>query len=164
MIWRKAIAVLLPVALGGCSYGYDLLAEVRDGHLIFVVDPASTQRPSCLRYIDVTADITAIGSDGKPYDPAPGTHTAWLENIEYDDDCLNKFPLVYGKKLGGHHRPEGPLIAPKPLQREVIYSVTTTTGATGYGGGRFIIHANGRVENLKSLTIAAPGNGTAPNP
>jgi hypothetical protein len=40
--------------------------------------------------------------------------------------------------------------------------VRHTTGATGYGGGRFVIHADGRVENLKPQTIPEPGGGTAP--
>ncbi|KKC27017.1 hypothetical protein [Sphingomonas sp. SRS2] len=163
MIWRKAIAVLLPIVLSGCSYSYDLLAVVWDGHLTFVVDPTSAQRPSCLRYVDVTADIAVTGSDGKRYDPAPGTHTAWLENIDYDDDCLNKFPLMYGSRLKGRHRPEGPLIVAMPLRRGVVYGITTTTGATGYGGGRFVIHADGRVENLRRQTTDS-GNETTPKP
>lgn len=165
MIWRKAIFVLLSVALGGCSYGYDLLAVVQDGRLTFVVDPTSAQRPSCLRYVDVTADLTGTGADGKQsYDPAPGTHTAWLENIDYDDDCANKFPLIYGVRLRGRHRPDGALIVATPLRKEVIYSITTTTGATGYGGGRFVIHADGRVENLKPQTVTEAGNETTPKP
>jgi hypothetical protein len=162
MIRHTAIVAFLSISLSGCSYGYDLLAVVRDGHLTFIVDPQSAQQPSCLRYVDVTSDLTVIGSDGKPYDPAPKQHTAWLENIDYDDDCLNKFPLVYGRPLNGRHQSGSPLITAAPLRREVIYDVTTTTGATGYGGGRFVIHADGRVENLKPQTIPEPGGGTAP--
>lgn len=48
-----------------------------------------------------------------------------------------------------------------PLRRGVAYSITTTTGATGYGDGRFVIHADGRVENLKPQTITDLGNETA---
>jgi hypothetical protein len=35
----------------------------------------------------------------------------------------------------------------KPLHVGVVYEVTTTTGATGYGGGWFRITADRRVEN-----------------
>jgi hypothetical protein len=41
-----------------------------------------------------------------------------------------------------------PTAVAKPLQRGVIYQISTTTGATGYGGGRFVIQSDGRVVNM----------------
>lgn len=85
----------------------------------------------------------------------------WLESVSYDDDCANKFPLPYGYRLRGEHQMETEEVAAKPLRRETIYEITATTGATGYGGGRFIIHADGRVENLPSEPLPLEtGNGS----
>ena len=77
-----------------------------------------------------------------------GYGTFWFETVSYDDPCANRFPLPYGARLKGEHQNDSGIVKAKPLLREVVYEVTTTTGATGYGGGRFIIHADGRVENL----------------
>jgi hypothetical protein len=74
--------------------------------------------------------------------------TFWFENVNYDDDCANRFPLIYGEKLSGKHQSGLGIVKAKRLLREVIYQVSTTTGATGYGAGRFIVHKNGRVQNL----------------
>lgn len=126
--------MLLAVSLGGCSYSYDLIASVRNGQIVIDVDPASSQHPVCLRRIEVSAEDVR--------------EAAWLESVSYDDDCANKFPLPYGYRLRGAHQRDSQEITAKPLRRETIYEVTATTGATGYGGGRFVIHADGKVENL----------------
>jgi hypothetical protein len=134
VIRRIVFAMLLAVSLGGCSYSYNLIAAVRHGQIIIDVDPASSQHPSCLRRIEVSAE---------------GEREAtWLESVNYDDDCANKFPLQYGYRLHGKHQPDSREIVAKPLRPETIYEVVATTGATGYGRGRFIVHADGRVENL----------------
>lgn len=147
MIRKIALAMLLASSLGGCSYSYDLIAVVRNGQIIIDVDPSSSQHPSCLRRIEVSAE----GS----------REAAWLESISYDDDCANRFPLPYGSRLRGQHQPESGEVAVKPLRREIIYEMTATTGATGYGDGRFIVHANGRVENLPPKMLSSePGNGS----
>lgn len=41
-----------------------------------------------------------------------------------------------------------PYIAAKKLEEGVTYTISTTTGATGYGCGRFRLHVGGRVENM----------------
>jgi hypothetical protein len=146
MIRKTTATVLLALFLGGCSYSYDLIAVVRNGQIVFNVDPASSRQPSCIRRIEVTAE-----SEREP---------VWLESVSYDDDCSNNFPLPYGPRLRGQHRPSDPEVAAKPLRRETIYLVTATTGATGYGGGRFVVHADGRIENLPQEPVApATGNG-----
>jgi len=84
----------------------------------------------------------------------------WQESVSHDDACANKFPLPYGQRLRGKHEPDSQEVAPKPLRRETIYEVTATTGATGYGGVRFIVHADGKVENLPhKLLSPETGNG-----
>lgn len=107
-----------------------------------------SNQPSCLRQIEVEAhsgpNSTSRGDDASR--AAQGTY--WFESIVHDDDCTNTFPLAYGAGLKGNPNPDWEKIGPKPLLREVVYDISTTTGATGYGGGRFIIHPDGRVENL----------------
>jgi hypothetical protein len=137
---RKMIAtMLLCVSLGGCSYSYDLIAVAQNGQVVFEVDPASAQQPGCLRRIEVSAE---------------GEREAtWLESISYDDDCANKFPLPYGYRLRGAHQSDSQEVPAKPLRLETVYEMTATTGATGYGYGRFIVHADGQVENLPPKSL-----------
>lgn len=134
MIRKITAAMLLAASLEGCSYRYDLIAAVRNGQIVIDVDPSSSRHPACLRRIEVSANDER--------------KAAWLESVSYDDDCANKFPLPYGYRLRGKHQPDSREVAAKPLRREIVYEVTATTGATGYGGGRFIVHADGRLENL----------------
>lgn len=134
MLQRLAILAPLTMLLGGCSYSYDVLAVVRAGQIVFIVDPKSPSSASCIRRIEVAA----VGERS----------SVWRESVDYDDDCANKFPVSYGVSFKGRHQPEWPTIKASPLRRGVIYEVGTTTGATGYGAGRFIIRSDGRVENL----------------
>jgi hypothetical protein len=145
MIRKMAAAMLLAASLGGCSYGYHLIAAFRGGKITIDVDPSSSQHPTCLRRIEVSSETER--------------EAVWRESVDYDDDCANKFPLPYGHRLRGKHQPDIGEIAAKPLRRETIYEVTATTGATGYGGGRFIVHADGSVENLpRKLFSSNTGN------
>jgi hypothetical protein len=141
MIRKIAAAMLLAASLGGCSYSYDLIAGVRDGQIVIDVDPSSSQHPKCLRRIEVSSEDESEAS--------------WLESVDYDDDCANRFPLPYGHRLRGKHQLDRKEVAAKPLRPETIYEVTATTGATGYGGGRFIVHADGRVENLPPRLLSS---------
>jgi hypothetical protein len=93
-----------------------------------------SQRRCCLRLIEVSAE------DEK--------EASWRESVDSSDDCVNKFPVAYGSRLLGRHQPDTKEITAKPLRRGIVYEVITTSGATGYGSGRFIVHANGKVENL----------------
>lgn len=146
MLRRTAILATLATTLGGCSYEYELLGVVRDGRIVFVIDPKSTSAPTCLRRIEVSAE---------------GERTSiWRDSVDYDDDCANKFPIPFGSKLKGRHQPEWPTIESKPLERGVIYEVLTTTGATGYGSGRFLINASGQVVNLNFSNETIIGNAT----
>ena len=73
----------------------------------------------------------------------------WFDRASYD--CKNPFPIFYGESLKGGPPESGPqyaIINAKPLKVGIIYSVSTTTGATGYGGGRFRLRPDGAVENL----------------
>jgi hypothetical protein len=74
----------------------------------------------------------------------------WLEIVSHEDDCANEFPLPYGVPLKGTHQQNSNRVAAKPLHRGAVYEISTTSGATGYGGGKFIIGSDGRVQNLKS--------------
>jgi len=133
----RTILTIVPLAimLSSCSYVYDLHAVVSNEQLMFIVSPASSQQPECLR------DIEVVEESG-------GRETLWSESVSYDDDCANEFPVVYGVALKGQHLTDRKEVSGKPLQRGVIYNVSATTGATGYGGGRFLIDADGRVKNL----------------
>lgn len=135
MLRTILIAVPLIILLSSCSYGYDLQAVAMNGQLMFVVSPASSQQPECLR------DIEVVEESGQG-------ELAWSDSVSYDDACANQFPIAYGVKLKGQQLTDRKMVSGRPLQRGVIYNVSATTGATGYGGGRFLINADGRVKNL----------------
>src|SRR3954452_11652815 len=140
MLRRIVALVLLATSLSGCSYGYEVLAIALNGGLAFVVSPKSDSHPSCVRSIGVmVADRRA--NSRVDYD------TYWFESVAYNDACANRYPLTYGASLKGQHQQDG-IVKAKALRREVVYDILTTTGTGGYGGGRFIIHANGHIENL----------------
>ena len=142
MLKRLLIACGMIATLCGCSYSYDVIASMQDGHVVFSVSPKSSQQPDCLRFIEVRAD---------------GSRSAvWSESVDYEDDCENTFPVKFGAALKGRHQQDWPTEGPGALVPEVIYEVATTTGATGFGGGRFIVHANGTVENLPSPQDSVP--------
>jgi hypothetical protein len=134
------------VLLTGCSYGYDLVASFHNGRLLIDVDRTSDRQPSCARRVEISAEGER--------------ESTWLESVHHDDNCANRFPLKYGDRLAGRHQLDSGDVGPKALRRGVVYTVSATTGATGYGSGRFIIEANGTVENLpNSLTSMDVGNG-----
>jgi len=132
----------LALLLTGCSYSYELLASIIGGRLAFIVDQASDREPDCINAITVEMDDPAHGSD-------PPGEEHWFERASYD--CKNPFPIFYGVALKGGPPENGPqyaTVSAKPLKVGIIYTVSTTSGATGYGGGRFRLRANGSVENL----------------
>ena len=150
MPWRVAALIFLCAALSGCSYVYEILAVARGGQLVFVIDPNSDNAPSCVRQVEVIAEQGARAQPQAGDDTSRrGYGTFWFESVGYDDACANRFPVIYGSTLNGQHLSDAGLVAPKPLLRDVIYSVSTTTGATGYGSGRFVIRSDGRIENLR---------------
>jgi hypothetical protein len=147
---RIASLALLVATLSSCSYGYELLAVAQGGKLAFIVNPRSDHHPSCLREIEVVADDRAkakANPDAGDDLTRVGYGTYWFQTVDYDDACANRFPVAYGATLKGRPQQYG-IVKAKPLWREVIYEVTTTTGATGYGRGRFIVHSDGHIENL----------------
>lgn len=131
---RFAIATLA-LALGGCSYLYNIEAIVRDGKVVFVVEGATPQSPVCVRSFGVRREQPR--------------QTVWGENIAYEDPCENKFPVTYGIPFKGRPLIEGRSMPASPLQVGVTYSVHATTGANGYGSGRFVLLADGSVRNVK---------------
>ena len=151
-MWRLVLLVIFATPLGGCSYVYDLLAVARDGELTFVVSNDSANDPSCFRQIEVvSADRIAVDPAAGDDSTRTGYGTVWRDEVEYEDDCGNKFPAVYGRSLKGNQRPDHGLVQPKLLARNTVYEINTVSGATGYGSGRFLIHDDGRVENLPAL-------------
>lgn len=144
------LALALPFALTGCSYTYDILAVVIDGHLSFVVDPKSAQEVSCLNQIDVIADDDVHAQPEAGDDLSRIEYgTFWHQRLVYD--CVDQFPVRYGQPFKGKPNPlsQGPdNVAAKPLRIGVVYEVTTVTGATGYGSGAFKILPDRRVVNV----------------
>ena len=152
-MWRLALLTLSATLLSGCSYVYDLLAVARNGELTFIVSDQSPSDPSCFHQIEV------VSADRIAVDPAPGDDpiragygTVWRDQVErkvgWGVDCENQFPFAYGRNLKGNQRVDHGLVEPKPLARNTVYEILTVSGATGYGGGRFLIHDDGRIENL----------------
>ena len=147
---RAAAPILCMLALSGCSYTYDVQARVADGRLFFNANPQ--WGADCVRRVEVTAE-----SD----DSLSGKGVIWEQSISHDDACENRFPIAYGKPLSGRPRiydsggvpnalagTSGSSVVAKKLRTGVIYTVSTTTGATGYGCGRFLIRSNRQVQHL----------------
>lgn len=62
----------------------------------------------------------------------------------------NRFPIFYGQPLKGERLVYGENTpGVRPGRVGVLYEVTTTSGATGYGGGWFRITPDRRVENWR---------------
>jgi len=159
---RAAGALIMTLLLCGCSYSYDVEVSSVGGQLIFSANPQ--WGADCVREIEVEADDDTVRAKANRDDDASSVQsgTFWQASVAHEDACENHFPLAYGTTLKG--RPwtyetggllpnadgqRAPLVAPKELRIEAIYSVHTTTGSTGYGCGRFIIHRDRSVENLR---------------
>lgn len=147
------------LALGSCSYSYTVRATIIDGRLAFIVDSSSNRRPTCVNGITVSVDkgeparAKAIAGDTEGL---VKVGVFWWESMEHD--CENSFPIFYGQALKGKRLvyPDDFSFAekrgktashvdPKPLKRDVVYEVSTVSGATGYGRGYFRITADGLV-------------------
>lgn len=135
MVRRALLLLWSIIILSGCSYGYDVVATLENGQITFRIDPRSNSKPSCLRQIEVTAEDER--------------ESVWLASVSYDDGCANKFPIKYGSSFEGQPQPEWQTIRAKPIRPGIIYEVNTTTGATGYGRGRFTIKTDGQLVNLE---------------
>lgn len=156
MARSRFLLPFLAVALGSCSYAYDVKAVVVGGRLAFVVDPKSRHDASCLNAIDV------IASGGARATAVPGDDvsrvrygTFWHERL--DSACADEFPIFYGQAFKGERSSLGQrieVVAAKPLKIGVVYEVTTTTGATGYGSGAFKILSDRTVVNLPAPALA----------
>ena len=155
---------LVAVALGSCSYSYELLAVVMGGRLAFVVDSSSSKEPECMNGITVSTD----NGETATAKAAPGDNEKLVANgvfwwTSLEPKCENPFPVFYGQKLKGRRliydedsivaqsRGEASsLVEAKPLHVGVVYEVSTTSGATGYGAGWFRVTPDRRVENWRA--------------
>lgn len=148
--WNALLALALPLALGGCSYSYDLRAVAIDGRLAFVVDSQSNHSPSCFNAVQVLAR-GGVRAKISPGDDASRVKygTFWNERLDYG--CVDQFPLFYGQTFKGMPYSPGQgadIVAAKRLKIGVIYEISTTSGATGYGNGAFKILPDRRVVNV----------------
>ncbi|MBC2665238.1 hypothetical protein H7F51_06885 [Novosphingobium flavum] len=152
MMLRILCSIVAALSVGGCSYVYDVVAVIVDGRLAFIVDPKSQSGADCIRSIHVStgesARATPVPSDDRQL-VANGAF--WWKDTAVDE-CLNPFPVFYGAPLKGK-----PFVykdglhggvEPKPLLTGVIYDVDMSGSGSGYGGGRFRILPNNRVENI----------------
>ena len=130
------------------------------GRLAFIVDPSSSSEPKCMNGITVSTDkgetATAKAASGDD-EQLVANGVFWWKSLEAD--CENRFPIIYGQTLKGQRlvydgkvRGAAPgerssIVEAKPLHVGVVYEVTTTSGATGYGSGWFRIMPDRRVEN-----------------
>ncbi len=132
-----------------------MLAVVIGGNLAFVVDPQSEKQPRCIRTIHVETD-QAVRAKAAPNDDAQLVKNGvfWWKDFAVEASCPNSFPIFYGQSLKGQpfvydgmiQRP----VEAKPLVIGVVYEVSATSSGSGYGGGRFRILPNRRIENLPS--------------
>lgn len=147
----RALTVAVVLLLGGCSYTYGILATMIDGRLTFIVDPDQRRPSACLTSIIVMAQDGQRRAQAEPGDDVQliDRGVVWSNSVGYD--CETRFPVTYGAPLAGAPTsPEQPgrEVGAKPLTPGVIYEVAAAAGATGYGGGRFRLTTDGRVENL----------------
>lgn len=156
MVRLRLLLPLLAVTLGSCSYTYDLKAVVVGGRLAFVVDPKSRHDAFCINAIDVIASGGVRAKAARGDDASRVRYgTFWHERLDYK--CTDEFPIFYGQRLKGKQGPSDQAIetvAAKPLNIGVVYEVTTTTGATGYGGGAFKLLPDRTVINVPTPPLA----------
>lgn len=146
-LFRASIFLAAISTLTACSYLYDVIAVKQSDHIVFKVPENSPRHPSCLRRIEVRALDT--------------NEIVWRDSVDHADDCSNEFPVAYGTKLAGRSEPAWPKIDAKTLSKEVVYEISTTTGATGYGAGIFMIDHTGRVLNGHEVPISSASSTTA---
>ena len=155
--WIALPMLALPLALGGCSYSYDLRAVAIGGRLAFVVDTKSNRGPSCFNNVEVIAR-GGVRANASPGDDASLVRygTFWNQRLDYG--CVDQFPLFYGQTFRGKANPGQGLnrVAAKPLKIGVIYEVSTTSGATGYGSGAFKILPDHHVVNVPPPSMIDP--------
>ena len=145
-------ASLMSVALGSCSYIYDLQAVMIDGRVAFVVDPDSRQDADCIRDVYVKVDY-----GGPTAKPAEGDDVGLVTNggiywWDFRDvrSCDNKFPIFYGNELKGKPSDNLGYVSPKPLVVDVVYQVGTGGSGSGSGTAWFKIRPDGQIENYRS--------------
>lgn len=150
---RTVIVLVLLLALGSCSYSYDLLAVAIDGRLAFIVDQHSGYKPQCIDFIEVSVDkggplAHATAGDDEALIRNGGVY--WWNSFEVSS-CENRFPIFYAQRLTGppftYQDGERDSVEAKPLRIGAVYEVSTS-GDGAYGSGWFRISRNGRIENL----------------
>jgi hypothetical protein len=153
----RTLPVLIAcLVLSGCSYTYDVVAVLHNGVVQFTDRRSSFEQVvfggRCVREVWVTANSGPVPTvaPGDNADIVARHRTYWSEAVAYEDDCANRMPLTYGAPLSGRPQRDNPLVpvSPKALMPDIVYDVSTTTGVTGYGHGRFVIRRDGRLENL----------------
>jgi hypothetical protein len=149
---RLCGVLLSTILLGGCSYTYDMLAVAINGHLAFVVDPKSRKQPDCIYSIHVETDRAGRAKPTAGDDAQLVSRGVFWWKDYAVDACPNPFPILYGQKLRGQPFVyDGKLensVEAKPLIVGVVYEVTAASNGSGYGGGRFRILPDRRIENL----------------
>lgn len=159
---RLITACFLPLALGSCSYGYELLAVVIQGRLAFIVDPHSSYKPDCLGSIHVSVDKggpIARPTEGDDRGLVLNGGVYWWKSSEVTS-CENRFPIFYGQQIKGPPfiYDDGPSsVEAKPLRVGVVYEVNSS-GDGAYGYGWFRIAKGGRIENLSGDPTPAVTN------
>ena len=144
----RALRILAPIFLlgvSGCSYAFDVQAGLIDGRLAFTPTP-QLRKPACVSRVMIRDESAPTANS---FETWMQTAHVWVDQGGYE--CIDRFPLFYGEALKGEipTGTRGPTEVPaKPLRVGTIYEVMIISGATGYGGGRFRLLPDGRVENL----------------
>ena len=150
---KSTAALILALALTGCSSVYDLRATIIDGEVAFVPEDKDiwgNPEPDCFYSISVSI------LDGPPPTPAAGDSVGMVENGVYWNktfavtSCDSPFPVTYGAKLQGPPFSENDQysVEAKPLLRGFTYEVNASSNGSEYGGRRFRLTEQGTVENL----------------
>lgn len=146
----RTLALIGLLGLSGCSYTFDVRAVMIDGRLAFMPGPR-IRKPECVSGVMVRDEAPLVGETFADWRQAT---YVWIDEGGYH--CADRFPVFYGQVLTGEDtaRTGGfEEVAPRPLRVGAIYEVMIGSGATGYGGGRFRLLPDGRVENLGRPTL-----------
>ena len=148
---RLILLASMAMTMTGCSRAYDLVAEHRNGVLVFLPEPGTNNPPECVTSVKVRAEepLENDAPVGDVREAAEQYNVVWSHTVR--DPCANDFPITYGEALAGETIMQNLHVSPQALQPGAIYLVSISTSSSAYGSGRFRIERDGQVTNLNGF-------------
>lgn len=129
----KALCTIAPLLLfSGCSYGYDVIAELHGRNIIFKTDARGgwfSPEP-CVESLEITSGRTVV----------------WrIERAAPLEECRNDFPIQYGRAPAGFRQ----VSLPRPLKPNTVYEINGYGAAMYRGAFRYAVRTVAEIENLE---------------